>query len=280
MSSNNLRIIYNNIADNTTTLVAINSDTGYSISNTKKDTKGLVWRSTSGNTSSTIDLSWNTSQSISSVVLPYTNLSSTATIRIRIYSDSLFANVIYDSGTSLAVLAVLPNYNAGITGVNYRYSFGGGSYVRKYIPQIDNCKALKIDIVDTNNTDGFLEISRIIAGTYWSPKYNTEYGLSVGISDSSNKYRTQTGNLITDIGTSSKTLSFNLSYMDNNDRDVLFSIIKSIGTKKSIHISLFPEDSDTTKELIYQVYGRFSDLATISNPMYSMYASTVNVEEV
>lgn len=279
MSSNNLRIIYNNVIDSSATLTSTSYNSGYDISNIKKDTKGVVWRSTPAVTSASVNLTWSSGQSISAIILPYTNLSSTATIRIRLYSDTALTTLIYDSGTNIAVSALLANYY-NTSGANYRYAFGGGSCVRKYFSQINNCKAMQLDIADTNNADTFLEISRIIAGTYWSPKYNTEYGLAVGISDSSSKYRTQTGNLITDIGTSNKTLSFNLSYMDNSDRDVLFSIIKSIGTKKSVYVSLFPEDSDTTKELMYQVYGRFSDLATISNPMYSMYASSINIEEV
>lgn len=279
MSSNNLRIIYNNVIDSSATLTSTSYSSGYDISNIKKDTKGVVWRSATSTTSASINLTWASSQSISALILPYTNLSATATLRIRMYSDTALTALIYDSGVNIAVPAILNNYY-NIAGANYRYAFGGGTCVRKYFSQVSNCRAMQLDFVDTNNTEEFLEVSRIIAGTYWSPKYNTEYGLSVGISDSSSRYRTQTGNLITDIGTSNKTLSFNLSYMDSNDRDVLFSIIKSIGTKKSLYVSLFPEDSDTTKELMYQIYGRFSDLATISNPMYSMYASSVNIEEV
>lgn len=278
MGANNLRIIYNNVADISETLTASSNVSGYEVANTKKDTKGSVWRSASAVTTANINLSWNTAQTISAVILPYTNLTATATIRIRLYSDTAYATQIYDSGTVIAVPAILANYYS--TSANYRYAFGGGSCARKYIPQTSNCRGMRIDIVDTANTDTYLEVSRIIAGTYWSPTYNTEFGLSVGISDSSSKSRTQTGNLITDIGTSNKTMSFNLSYMTKTDRDTLFSIISTIGTRKSIYVSLFPEDSDTTKEQVYQIYGRLSDLATITNPMYSIYASSINIEEV
>ena len=278
MAINNLRVIYNNVADSATTLSATSIASGYDISNTKKDTKGVVWRSANTITTATISLTWGSPQTLSAVILPYTNLSATATIRIKLYSDAAFATQILDTTDVIAVPAVLPNYYA--SSANYRYAFGGGTCARKYFTQTANCRSMTIEIKDTANTDTYLEVSRIIAGTYWSPTYNTEYGLSVGISDSSSKTRTQTGNLITDIGTSNKTLSFSLNYMTKNDRDTLFSIISTLGTKKSMYISLFPEDIEPTKEQIYQVYGRLADLATISHPMYSMYASSINIEEV
>ena len=276
--ANNLRVIYNNVADSSSTLTATSTALGYDISNTKKDTKGSVWRSAGTVTSATIDMTWATVHTISAVILPYTNLTTSATIRIRLYSDTAFATQIFDSGVVTAVPSQLPSYYT--SSANYRYAFGGGSCARKYITQTANCRAMRIDIADSTNTDTYLEVSRIIAGAYWSPTYNTEFGLSVGIADSSTKSRTQTGNLITDIGTSNKTLSFNLSYMNKTDRDTLFSIVSTIGTKKSIYVSLFPEDAEPAKEQIYQVYGRLSDIATISNPMYSMYASSINIEEV
>jgi hypothetical protein len=277
--ANNLRVIFNNVADTATTITSTSTSSGYPLANTKKDTKGLVWRSVAAVTSVTIDLVWATAQTISAVVLPYTNLSATATMRIRLYSNNTFATLIYDSGTAVAVPAVLTNLYTTETS-NYRYAFGGGSCARRYIPQQSNCIAMRIDIVDTANTDTYLEISRIISGTYWSPKYNTQFGLSVGINDSSTHTRSQTGNLITDIGTSNKKLTFDLNYMVQSDRDILFNILRTIGIKKSLYVSLFPEDSEPTKEQTYQIYGRLTDLATISNPMYSIYASSINIEEV
>jgi hypothetical protein len=278
MAGNNLRIIYNNIVDASNTLTATNTNTNYIIDNVKKDTKGLVWRTNNASTSSNIRLSWTTAQTISAVILPYTNLSATATITITLYSDAAFTTQVFTSGAVAAVPAVLEDQSTATA--NYRYAFGGGNCARVYFTQTANCRGMQISIVDTANTDTYLEVSRIIAGTYWSPLYNTEFGLAVGIQDSSTKIRTQTGNLVTDIGTSNKTLTFNLSYMVNTDRDILFNIIRTIGTRKSIYVSLFPQDSEPTKEQTYQVYGRLSDLATITNPMYSVYASSISIEEV
>lgn len=274
----NLRIIYKNVFDSYATASASNTNTNYPLINTLKDTKGLVWRSTT--TSSTIDMTWSSAQTLSAVVLPFSNLSATATIRVRMYSDTGMASMVYDSGTVTAVPAVLSSIYPNTVGSNYRYSYGGNYSARKYTTKVTTCRGLKIDIVDTSNTDGYLEISRIIVGDYWSPVYNTQFGLSVGTKDLSTTYRTQTGNLTTDNGSTYKTLSFDLSYLTASDRDTLFSIINTGGIKKSIYVSLFPEDADPNKEQIHQIYGRFLEAATITHPMYTVYASSLTVEEV
>lgn len=277
--TSNLRIIYKNLINSYNTISGTNINGSYPVTNTVSDLRGIVCRTTT--TSTTINITWASSQSISAVVLPYTNLTSTSTLRVRLYSDEAMATQLYDSGVlSSGILLAGTSLLSNTFGSNYRYSFGGGSCIRKYFTQYSTCRAIKLDIVDTSNTDGYIEIGKIVVGSYWSPTYNTEFGLSVGIADSSTKLRTQNGSLITDVGTSNKFMSFNLSYMNSTDRDTLFNIINSIGTKASLYISLFPEDADTNKEYIHQIYGRLSDLATISHPMYSIYASTINIEEV
>ena len=277
--TSNLRIIYKNLLNSYNTLSATNINGLYPIANTLTDVRGVVARTTT--TSTTISITWASNQNISSVIIPYSNLTSTCTLRIRLYSDELMSTQIYDSGTlSSGIFLANTSLFTNTLGSNYRYSFGGSSCIRKYFTQYNTCRGIKIDLVDTSNTDGYLEIGKIVVGSYWSPTYNTEFGLSIGIADSSTKLRTQNGSLITDIGTSNKFMNFNLSYMNSTDRDTLFNIINSIGTKASMHISLFPEDADSNKEYIHQIYGRLSDLATITHPMYSIYASTINIEEV
>lgn len=279
MAATNLRIIYKNIASSYGTLTATNVNTSFPITNVNSDNKGSFCRTTT--TTTAITMTWTTNQTLAAVVLPYTNLSSTATFRVRLYSNEAATTLIYDSGVLSTGIVLAGNQLFNNTrGANYRYSFGGGSCVRKYFAKVTTCRAMVLDIVDTSNTDGYIEVGKIVAGDYWSPTYNTEFGLSVGVSDSSTKTRTQNGSLVTDIGTSNKYLSFSLNYLTYTDRNTLYDIINTIGTKASLYVSLFPEDADTGKEYIHQIYGRLSDLATISHPMYTVYASSINIEEV
>jgi hypothetical protein len=286
MAANNLRIIYNNVASAASIISATNTNTNYPIANALVDNKGLVFRTTAATlpsaASTEITLTWATAQTVSAVVLPYTNLvPGISSVRTQVYSDEFFNTQVYDSG-NVAVSAQGQQLFANTRGANYRYSFGGGSYFSKYFTKLTNCRGLKITITHnfTSAQDAYIEVGRLIVGDYWSPVHNTQFGLSVGVIDSSTSLRTQNGSLSTDAGTSHKTLSFDLSFLTAADREVLFNIIRSLGTKGSLYVSLFPEDVDQNKEYMHQIYGRLADLATISHPLYTVYASSISIQEV
>lgn len=279
MGANNLRVIYNNVADNAT-ITATTSATNYPISNVLSDNKGSVWRSTS-TISNTITLSWTTTQAMGAVILPFTNFSSGATINITAWSAANGTGTsLYTTGTISAVPYTLIKWDTVYTGVN-AYGYGGGTCVRMYFPTIrSDVMSITITIVDSGNTQGYMEIGRIVAGTYWSPTYNTEFGLSIDYNDTSQHSRTQSGNIITDIGPVYKTITFNLSYMNAADRNVLLQILKLNGMRKSMFISIFPNDTDIEREFMYQIYGRLSSNPTITYPMYSIYAASITIQEV
>ena len=50
---------------------------------------------------------------------------------------------------------------------------------------------------------------------------------------------------------------------------------------KAIFVSLFPEcTEDYGKEKLYQIYGRMSQIFPIEHPLYEMYSSQIDIEEV
>lgn len=277
--ANNLRLIYNNVADTSilTTGTTI-SATNYPASNLNKDAKSMVWRS-NNTTTDTITMTWTTDQVVNAIILPFTNLSVTCTMAITLYSDTAGATNIGTYSAAACVPAALDTYNSQATG-NYVYSYGGGTTARRYITKVTNCRKIVITLVDSSNSAGYLEVSRCIVGSYWSPKYNTSFGLEVGVVDSSTVSRTQSGNIITDAGTINKTLNLPLGFMNTADRDALFAIMRTNGMRKSLYVSTFPEDTDGNKEQIYQIYGRLSSLATIVHPMFTQYTSSLQIEEV
>lgn len=276
----NLRILYNNIIDTASNIAATTTASGYPISNMQTDIKGQVWRSTSL-LSNTITIDWATAQTIGVVVLPYTNLSSSATINTTFWTGAAGTGTnVYTTGTVAAVPYNFSTWGTPATGAN-AYSYGGGNAVRVYTPSIlTNVLSVTITILDASNTQGYIEISRLVAGTYWSPTYNTEFGLSVEYIDQSSVSRAQSGNIITDIAPIHKVLNFTLSYLQKADRNMLLQIMKLNGMRKSLFISLFPSDTDVEKEFTYQIYGRLSSNPTITHPMFSQYTSSIAIEEV
>lgn len=276
-----LKIIYDNAIDRAT--LAASSTAGVLVvDNLKIETKSKVWRSVG--TTATISATWTVSEILSGVALPFTNLTSTATIRVRTYTDTAGTILFFDSGTMLAAPYVaLGLWDWGTTplGVN-AYAYGGGTYGRCWFRPIGvgAVKKVVVDLIDTDNPSGYIEVSRFVTGAAWSPTFNTSYGLTVTPIDTSANSRTDGGDLITQNGIRSKSMNFDLSSMLASDKQKFSSIVRGNGKPKPLFISIFPDDNDSDKEQTYQIYGKLSDLGSLAMPNPLLYSSQISIEEI
>lgn len=152
--------------------------------------------------------------------------------------------------------------------------YGGGKYIAKYFTLATSTTSFTVTFSSS------VKVSKFVIGKYWSPKYNTGYGVQVGYDDSTTTERLQSGDLYSTPGPRHKTLQFDLQYMDETDKFQLFDIQRSIGKTKGIFVTVFPEDADKEREQMYSIYGKFTGLGTISYAMYSMYSSSIQLEEI
>lgn len=135
-------------------------------------------------------------------------------------------------------------------------------------------------------TNIYIEASRLIIGPYWSPKYNTDYGLSNTVKDMSTHDRTDAGDLITKRGPRYSTLSFDLKWLDQADRIQLTKLLIGSGMSKPIFISLFPDNTDTglavdyEKERAHQCYGKMVQVPGVSYSTLDIYSTQIEIEEV
>lgn len=296
MAANNLRIIYQNLADSGT-IIASSTTGSTAVANLNKDPKSLIWRSQTSSTSAVkanIVMSF-TSSIIGGVILPFCNLTSAATIRVRGYtgtaptlggtvdnpSITASGTLVFDTTNVLATPYTslsLWGWDGLSLGAN-SYSYGGGTCARVWFPKV-TCTSIVIEIIDTN-VDRFVEISRLVVGDYWSPTYNTEFGLSTTLKDLSTSERNESGDLVTNRGARFNSMSFDLNWLKPTDRFELLKILKGNGTAKPLFISLFPDnDTDWSKEQAHQIYGKLSQLGSISHPIYNMYSTQIEIEEL
>lgn len=309
MAQNNLRIIYQNIADISTITTSSVGGGGTPVSNLTKDPKSLVFRSaSSGTTSIKLNIVMTFSSKILGgpssgigLILTNTNLSSAATIRIRGFTGTAPTTgtgtnptattpgtTVFDSTTILAN----PYQSIGLSNWNvddfYTVTSGTTTYTdrkvysRVWFPLITPiaCTSILVEIVDTN-INQYIEASRIIFGNYWSPKFNTSYGMSAGTKDLSSSNRTEAGDLVTSNAPKYNTLSFDLKWLTAADRAILNKIVRLLGTQKAMLVSLFPDNSaDWEKEQLYQIYGKIVQLAGIDHSIFEMYSSQLELEEV
>ena len=270
MARHNLRIVYQNLADTST--IAASTTAGATLaSNLKIDPKPLIWRSTG--TSATLIVTFAASSTVNCVVLPFCNLTTAA--QIRVVGTGLntgYVNACPYTPPGAWASTLIP---AGAS----KYSYGGGTYARVYFAPV-TVSSLEITISDPTNTDGYIEASRLVVGNYWTPTHNTSFGLTFNPKDTSTNERSESGDLVTNRGITYNSMSFDLKYLNTTDKSQLLRLLKGNGKSKPLFISLFPEDEDTSKEGMHQVYGKLTELSGIQYAMFGIYSSTVDIEEV
>jgi len=152
--------------------------------------------------------------------------------------------------------------------------FGGGKYVVLYATLAESQIEFRLQFSES------VKVSKILIGNYWSPKFNTSFGVQVGYDDNTAYDRLQSGDLYATPSTRNKVLSFDLQYLDETDKFTLFDIFKSVGKSKAVFISIFPQDANQEKEQMYSIYGRLRDISNISYVMYTIYSSSLQLEEI
>lgn len=266
----NLRVIYNNVADlatGTTGSIAANSNaniTTLPATNMLNDYKGRVHRSAA--TTVQYTLTWTSPQTLGGVVLPATNLSTTATILVQVYSNTTLSTQL---NTGAVAISACPNTSlqewvrAGTPSASMNvniFPYGGLSKTSWWFSQqYTTVRGLRITLTETNTTNfpGYIDCSRIVCGAYWSPQYNVDRsGLNITVTDSSQTARTDNGDLLSEQGFVYDELSFNLGVVADADRNTLVDIMRTYGITKNIAVSVFPDGTNTRQEQIHTVYGK------------------------
>lgn len=160
------------------------------------------------------------------------------------------------------------------------YAYGGGAYARHWLPAQMQALGLAIDIDDPANAQGYVEAARLVVGEYWSPANNPDYGASVMVQDASKHYRTDGGDLLTDVGTRARKMPLSLSAMPPVDRTALLNIMRGNGMAAPMLVSLFPGSADLELERDHTVYGKLSTVAAMALPNVDRYAAQLDIEEV
>jgi hypothetical protein len=258
----NMRVISTNLADTATVTASTTAGTTLA-SYMQNDYKSQYHRSTG--TTVTYTVAWTADQTVNAVVLPCTNLTSSATVQV-VLKNSLGATII--DSTAIAACSSSPiGQLTTATPTGNLFQLGVLSKTSVWFPNTyTNVRSLTITLVDTNNPALFIDCARIVCGSYWQPTYNASRdGLAVTVTDTSQNTRTDAGDLVSDRGFIYDELSLNLELLtDTTDRDNLLRIVRMAGTNRNILVSVFPENFNTatrnnTTEQHYTVYGKRSN---------------------
>lgn len=275
-----LRIVYDNAADRATVSASASASAALGPANLQNNRKSKVWRSTT--TSATLTATWTSGEIAGVVALPFSNLTQTATIRVRGYTNIADAVPVIDTGVVLAANYApfgMFDWGANPLGVN-SYSYSSSIYGVVWFEETI-VRKLVIDLVDVDNDAGYIECGRLVTGWYWSPSHNPEYGLGLTYLDSTKHERTDAGGLRTERGTRAKKLSFDLKNLSPTDRSQFWTMLTKNGMATPMFISVHPDESeDPTLEQAYQLFGSLSQSSRVTHQSYAAYATQVEIEEI
>ena len=272
----NLRLIHDNAADRATSLAASTTSGALVAAYMQNDFKGQAHRSTG--TSVTYTLTWTNGETVGGVALPATNLSATATIRVRLYSDTGGSTLIADSGAVYACPGLALGLWNWAQPINANaFAYGGASKSAVWFSEHWFARRCVIDVVDTLNAAGYVDCARLVIGAYFSPQYNASYGAAMGVVDTTTSQRTDSGDLPPDRGTQHDRLSLDLKLMPESDRAQVMWIMRSAGTARNIFLSLLPSDASAVAEQDSMIYGKRAN-ADVGFDFYGAFSNKIDME--
>jgi len=270
----NVRIIYNNVAESASSISASTTvSNGLSANTLATNSKSLAHRSTG--TTVTYTLTWSSAQQINGIVLPATNLSSTATISVLINGTTTISAVNACQNTTLDSYPGVKNVNS--------FPYGGLSKTALWFSTTYSVTTLAITLTDTGKTSlgnpvypSYIDCSRIICGKYWEPSLGvSKEGLEITISDTTQTTRSDAGDLYSDRGNIYDQLNFNLAVLDKTDREELIKIMKYVGSYRNIAVSIFPEGNNRNEQ-DYLIYGK-RETSGIGYLVHNFYSNSFSI---
>jgi len=275
-----LRILHKNLINEGASLSMASggSATGFGLSNLLVDAKAKTWRSTNLLTPK-IRATWPASQTLSGVGLAFTNLILGSTFRVYLFNDPSAGALLYDSG----LININYGYEnpAGFGSIrSSSFAYGGGIHASVFAYAISGVRRMEIELTSAGNPDGFIEISRLIAGLAVETERDPGNGASLGFVDGTTSQRTSSGDLVTDRGTITRTMDLSLNLMGPADKANLNNLFRIVGKSQPIFVNLSPSNTLGEEQLSGQIYGKLD--IDISNDVafYQRYNAPLRIVEI
>lgn len=282
----NIIIAFPNLADEAT-LSGGTWSTGLPLANLQNRLLSRVARTANALAASTqFDTALVKDRPVRVLVLVGHNLSLAATYRIRGATTADFAAPVYDSGWLEAWPAVYDTlsleweddrwWDGRLTGEDL------AGYIRNLIcvlPVAAIARYWRIEMSDTTNAAGYIEIGRLFVSGQWQPVINMSYGMGLGYESNSLVEESIGGTEYFDKRKNNRVLKFGLDWLNHEDAH---SRALEIQRQADIHGEIFviPDADDSAHLLRRSFLGRLKTLSPIENPYYSTYKTAFEIKEI
>jgi hypothetical protein len=222
------------------------------LANLATDPLYRVARSTDDATASTtFDVDLGTARTINVVAIPRHNLQSAATIRVRGSTVANFASTVYDSG----VVDVWPEQwppnvlPAGHPNAATRKLTNAQIAQRRWawthvLPAPAVARYWRLDIDDTTNTDGYVQLHRLVLSPGYQPSVNPKWGFEFGFESETIKDKSLGGSYLFDERATRRVLRGGFATMHNDEALAVLQEMKlELGLAKQVFFIHDPADT-------------------------------------
>lgn len=158
------------------------------------------------------------------IAIPNAVVSRDATARVRLYSNAALTTLVYDSGVKPWYPVVYPFGTVPYPSA----SFWDGKLTEEEadgypIPWIDIAptaqvaRYAKINVYDTGNESGFIDLTRVILAPGWQPTLNLIYGASVGWESETQVGTSLGGARFYDVRKKRRVMQFGFDYLSQDE---------------------------------------------------------------
>lgn len=243
-----------------------------------------IWRNSQ--TTAQIDMDFGQGRIVDFVALIKHTISQTGKIRYRLSNVSDFSTTEHDSGL-IDAWPIVEEFGTLPWGV---FSWGGYlniTIAAQYTISSFNvltspvqARYLRIDISDPDNTDGYLQAGRLIAGPAYKPSINYANGVQFEFVDESRITKSRGGQTFVDEVERFRRIRFELINLPENEmfQNVFNAIDRLRGVAQDILV--IPQPDEPTTWITQNIYGRIAQTQPITNSALTYYGRMIEVEEL
>ena len=222
-----------------------------------------------------IKLSWAADQRVNMVALRYHNLTTSAQLRVRTYTDSAWTTGLIDNAAANCFAYTGLSDKVDLLDPDFRIFKNSP----RYFTLATNVRSMIITVIDPTNPDGYMDFSRLFVGEYWEFAYGAPYNNApVSFGDMSVQGRSDSGNIVTDKRGRYVIAGINPEFITMAaDYKELAAAAMSLGLSKDFWFSTYPKEG-TILEMYNQNAYKFTSIPTMDRDMPGSMKSQIKME--
>lgn len=202
------------------------------------------------------DLGVSRSIRVIAVLLP--NITTAAEIRVRASAVSDFSTTVYDSGTA----AAWPS------GIDAEESEGMNVWTTLVLPAAQSGRYVRIEVTDTTNTDGHVDVARVVVAGGWQPTINMAEGAKLGLVSETERSVTDGGAAIYNDRPRRRTMTFDIEDLPSDEAlERGFDMQRIAGTSRQMYFVFDPDDTSHMHRRAFLATLR--ELTAVEYPYYN-----------